>query len=246
MGFEKEAFVKYELVVKDLALQIKNGTFQPNSQLPSIEALCQHYEVSKVTIKKALDILEAQGLITRRRGSGSFVKNVRTPREDNVAFETSRQMDGFTAEHARRGEAVRTDVKDFTVVSPSPEVAYMLDIEPDQFVYHVVRVRFAEDVATAVEYTYMPIDVIPNLRLKHVETSIYRYIENDLGLKIASGHRIVRAVLPTEDECAWMDLEPTEPLLEVEQVGYLDDGTPFEYSFARHPRGYEFRSISTK
>lgn len=238
--------MKYELVAKDLVSQIKTGEFPPNSQLPSIEALCQHYEVSKVTVKKALDIIEGAGLITRRRGSGSFVKNVREPLDDGAAFETSRQMDGFTVEHERRGEHVSSDVKDFSVCTPTPEVANMLDIEPDQFVYHVVRVRLAAGVPQAIEYTYMPIDVIPNLRLKHVETSIYRYIEEDLGLRVASGHRIVRAVLPTEDECAWMDLSPTEPLLEVEQVGYLDDGRPFEYSFARHPHGYEFRSISTK
>ena len=238
--------MKYELVAQDLIAHIRSGTFLPNSQLPSIESLCQSYEVSKVTIKKALDILEDRGYITRRRGSGSFVKNVRTPLKDDAAFETSRQMEGFTAEHERRGEAVRTEVKDFSAAMPSPDVAHMLDIEADQFVYHVIRVRFADDVATAIEYTYMPIDVIPNLRLKNIETSIYHYIEKDLGLRIASAHRTIRAVLPTEDECAWMGLEPGDPLLEVEQVGYLDDGTPFEYSFARHPHGYEFRSISTK
>lgn len=238
--------MKYELVAQDLVLQIENGTFPPNTQLPSIEALCERYEVSKVTIKKALDIIEARGLITRRRGSGSFVKNVRVPLKTTTSFETSRQMDGFTTEHGRRGEAVRSEVKEFSVASPSPDVANMLDIEPDQFVYHIVRVRFANDEATAVEYTYMPIDVIPNLRLKNVEGSIYGYIEGDLGFRIASGHRIIRAVLPTPDECDWMGLSPNEPLLEVEQVGYLDDGRPFEYSFARHPHDYEFRSISTR
>lgn len=239
------ASMKYELVANDLAIQIKDGTYQPNAQLPSIEALCERYEVSKITIKKALDELEAAGFISRRRGSGSFVKRVLAP-EHKVAFETSGQMGGLTAERAGTKAKITSEVHEFSVVSPPPDVARMLGIEADQFVYHVVRTRFADGEPHATEYTYMPIDAIPNLRLKHLESSIYRYIEGELGLKIASAHRIVRAVLPTADECSWMSLGAGEPLLEVEQIGFLDDGTPFEYSVSRHPHGYEFRSISTK
>ena len=106
--------------------------------------------------------------------------------------------------------------------------------------------RLADGVPRAIEYTYMPIDTIPNLRLRNVEGSIYSYIEDELGLKVASAHRIIRAVLPTQDELSWLKVKANSPLLEVEQVTFLDDGTPFEYSISRHPNGYEFRSISTK
>nr|WP_301830665.1 UTRA domain-containing protein [uncultured Parolsenella sp.] len=62
----------------------------------------------------------------------------------------------------------------------------------------------------------------------------------------ASAHRIVRAVLPTIDECARLGVRATSPLLELEQVAYLDGGRPFEYSVSRHPNGYQFRSIATR
>ncbi len=122
----------------------------------------------------------------------------------------------------------------------------MLAIEADEFVYRIIRARFTNDRPHAVEYTFMPIELIPNLRRKNAEGSIYGYVEGDLHLKIASAHRIVRAVLPTPDEQEWMGVDKYQPLLEVEQVAFLDDGTPFEYSFSRHPDGYEFRTISTK
>lgn len=238
--------IKYELVADDLTRAIKRGDYKPNEQLPSIEALCEMYEVSKMTINKSLALLEAAGLITRRRGSGSFVKNVQSPLHDPATFAMSGQMGGFTAERSAQGCKVETAVKRFDVVAPPPEVAHMLAIEPDQFVYHIVRVRFADGEPHATEYTYMPIDLIPNLRMKNVEKSIYGYIEGELKLKISSAHRVIRAVLPTKDEQEWMRIGPHEPLLEVEQVAFLDNGTPFEYSRARHPNGYEFRSISTK
>ena len=238
--------IKYELVADDLTRAIKRGDYKPNEQLPSIEALCGMYEVSKMTINKSLALLESAGLITRRRGSGSFVKNVQSPLHDAATFAMSGQMGGFTAERANQNCKISTLVEDFSVIRPPAEVAHVLAIEPDQFVYHIVRVRFADDVPHATEYTYMPIDLIPNLRLKNVENSIYSYIEDELKLKISSAHRVIRAVLPTKDEQAWMKIKANEPLLEVEQVAFLDDGTPFEYSRARHPHGYEFRSISTK
>ena len=119
-------------------------------------------------------------------------------------------------------------------------------MEDDSFTYHVCRVRCANDKPRVIEYTYMPIDVITDLKLRNVQTSIYSFIEKDLGLKIASAHRVIRAVMPSAEERKRLNVPEGEPLLEVEQVGYLDDGRPFEYSVSRHVSDYEFHSISTK
>ena len=238
--------MKYQVVLNDLMDKISAGTYEPGDQLPSIEGLCEQYGVSKITIKKALDELEARGYISKRRGSGSFVK-MRLPTPANTGqFETSHQMSGFKTEHEALGHKVSTQVHGFNVIVPPKDVAEHLGMEPDAFAYHIIRVRCSNDVPTSVEYTYMPIDTIPNLRRKTLDDSIYRFIEDELGLKIASAHRIVRAVLPTRDECEWLGIGANSPLLEVEQVAFLDDGRPFEFSISRHPNGYEFRSISTK
>ena len=90
----------------------------------------------------------------------------------------------------------------------------------------------------------MPIGLIPNLKMKHLEHSIYAYIENTLELRIANAHRVIRAVMPTTLEAERLSITPNEPLLEVEQIGYIDDGRAFEYSIARHAHGYEFMTIS--
>ncbi len=238
--------MKYEVVADDLFKKIQDGTYTPNEQLPTIEELCDLYSVSKITVKKALDRLEVGGVISRRRGSGSFVKNVMPMRGVHGNYETSSQMPGFKSEHEALGQTVTSQVIEFQVVRPREDVAQSLAMDQDQFAYHIIRVRLADGVPRAIEYTYMPIDTIPNLRLRNVEGSIYSYIEDELGLKVASAHRIIRAVLPTQDELSWLKVKANSPLLEVEQVTFLDDGTPFEYSISRHPNGYEFRSISTK
>ncbi|MCH3943780.1 MAG: GntR family transcriptional regulator [Atopobiaceae bacterium] len=238
--------MKYKEVVKGLQEGIERGDFKATGQLPTIAALCKDYGVSKITIKKAMDDLEQMGLISRRRGSGTFVKNGAAKPVARSGLEMSQQMSGFNAEHSARGEKVESVVYDFSVTTPPEKVARLLGMEPDEFAYHICRVRLADEVAYAIEYTYMPIKVIPDLRLKHVEASIYAYVEDELGLKIASAHRTVRASLPTAEECERLGVGQHEPLLEVEQIGYLDDGIPFEFSVSRHPHGYEFFTISTR
>lgn len=237
--------LKYETVADDIRIRIAAGEFKPNEQLPTTEELCEQYDVSKITIKKAMDELTLHGLVARRRGSGSFVKGlVETDFSKGSGWNMSSQMTGFKTEHEALGEKVETTVYDFSVVHPSEDIAEALGMEPDEFAYHVCRVRSANGVPHVIEYTYMPIKIIPGLREKHVADSIYDYIEGELGLKIGSAHRIIRAVLPTGDECERLHVEPDTPLLEIKSVGFLDDGVPFEYSIPRHARDYKFFSIS--
>lgn len=237
--------LKYESVLESIAKKIEDGTYPAYSQLPSMNQLCEDYQVSKITIKKSLDELEARGFISKRAGSGSFVKPSST-RDGGKIFDTSNQMQGFTAEHEAKGEKVETVVYDFSVVQPPEEVARELDMQQGDFAYHVCRMRKANDIPHVIEYSYMPISLITDLKLSSVQTSIYQHIEHDLGLKIGSAHRVIKAVLPTQEECERLQIEPNTPLLEVRQVAFLDDGVPFEYSISHHAQNYEFHSVSTR
>lgn len=238
--------LKYQGVAEDIIQRIRSGEYKPNDRLPTIDELCAQYDVSKITIKKAMDELEVHGLIARRRGSGTYVKG--TLPEGDVTphgWNVSSQLSGFTNEHVAEGHEVGSDVRDFSVVHPPENVAEELGMEPDEFAYHITRVRLLDGVPRVVEYTYMPLSVIPGLRERNVETSIYGYIQGELGLKVASAHRTIEAVLVSPEETGWLQVEPGSPALQVQQVVFLDDGRSFEYSVSRHVRGYKFYSIST-
>ena len=238
--------LKYESVADDIRKKIAAGEYGPNDQLPTTPELCDLYDVSKITIKKAMDELVQQGLIARRRGSGTYVKRVPQPEAQSPSgWDMSSQMAGFCADHP--GVKVTSDVHEFSVVRPKPEVAELLGMDPDEFTYYVCRTRLIDDVPQVIEYTFMPIKLIPDLRERNVESTIYGYIEGDLKLKIQSAHRTVRAVMPTEDEKKELDIKGVLPILEVVQVAFLDDGRPFEYSMSHH-RGDRsvFRSVSIR
>jgi GntR family transcriptional regulator len=93
----------------------------------------------------------------------------------------------------------------------------------------------------------MPIGLVPGIKKDILLKSIYNYIEKDIKLKIKSAHRIIRAILPSELEQEWLKINDNFPILEVEQVGFLDNGQPFEYSKSHHRSDkIEFRTVSIK
>lgn len=240
------AMQKFQAIVMDIKSKIISGQYSQGDRLPTTTELCDEYGVSKITVKRAMDDLVALGLVARRRGSGTYVKGIEGTNALTGSGNRSHQMRGLVADGEIANQEVTSDVHEFTVVQPPADVATLLNMDEDEFAYFVCRTRFMDGEPWSVEHTYMPLKVVPDLREKHVEGSIYRYIENDLGLKIASAHRAVCAVHPSDDEAKWLGIEPSTPIISVRQVGYLDDGTPFEVSMAEHVPGYEFFSVSTK
>lgn len=235
--------VKYQQIAKDIRNKIISGEYIPGKQLALEKEMCEYYGVSRITIKRAVDELVELGLVIKRRGSGTFVKTIEN--EDVKELSMAKQFAGFT--ETNHGHKVETKVIQFGIVHPSQEVAAKLQITSDDFIYDIVRARSADGEPIVIEYTKMPIQLIPGLKKEHLETSIYSYIQDKLQLKIKSAHRTIRAMMPNELEVKYLQIKGVLPLLEIEQVAFFDDGRPFEYSISRH-RGDKiaFKTVSIR
>lgn len=238
---------KYQIIAKDIQKKIEQGEFSPGEQLPQEIEMCKHYNASRITIREAMNQLVLLGLIIKRRGSGTFVKNVAEDMQNKDAFPKSSQFNGFTRDCAKF--KVSSDIHNFSVINPPPEIAEQLKISPNSFTYYICRTRFIDSKPVVVEYTYMPIDTISGITLDIVSGSIYDYIEHKLNLKIKSAHRTARASMPTLNEKQWLNITEKNfvPIFEVEQIAYLDDGRIFEYSKSRHRADFfELKSVSVR
>lgn len=232
---------KYEEIAQDIERSIADGELKAYEQLPTVVELCEKYDASKSTISQVITELSEKGLITRRRGSGMFVKSFST--ESDVYWQNYNRIINYKEDPNEELE-VKTDLEDLSVVRPPAEVMRLLDMEPHAFAYLINRVLRTKGGPFAVEYVYLPINLVPGFNYQDATGSIINFANERLGLKVSSIHKSVRAVMPTAEERGRLQLSFGQPLLEMERVAFLADGRPYEYVLS-HYRGdkYEYRAI---
>lgn len=234
---------KYRDIYNDIKKQIEDGSLSSNSKIPDEISLSKKYKCSRMTIKKALDLLVQEGLLFRKRGLGSFVMSSADNKHKLILSE--RELTGLTKQLSNM--KITSKVLDFHLVFADEKTARYLNIKPNDPLYSIWRLRFVQDTPYVLEKTYMNPAIIPGITPDILNKSIYNYIEKDLGLRIGAAKKNLRACPSTEDDQKYLELKDREPVLEVEQIAYLDNGVPFEYSFSRHRYDkFEFTTYSLR
>lgn len=233
---------KYKTIYNSLKKKIADGIYQENEQIPDEISLCKEFDCCRMTVKKALDILVQEGLVYRKRGQGSFVMlqgnmHHRILLQESELLGLTRSMNGKT----------KSKVLEFELMFANEKIAQILKINTNDPLYNILRLRFIDNKPCILERTYMNTNLISGVNLDILNHSIYDYIENHLHYKIASAQKTSRADISTDFDHKYLLLKDNEPVLEVEQIAYLDNGIPFEYSISRHRYDYfEFTTYSVR
>lgn len=122
-----------------------------------------------------------------------------------------------------------------------------LKLKKNEPVFDIIRLRLVNDQPYVLEHTYMPQKLMPDLNEQVLLHSIYSYLKDDLDLKLSGAYRKIHADLSNDLDIRYLNCQAGDPILEVEQVAWLQDGTPFEYSFSRNrynARSYTVLDIS--
>ncbi len=223
-------------ICQDLRRKIKEGIYPINGRLPEGGSLAQEYGVSLMTLKRALDVLVAEGYIIRRRGDGTLVRDWKKQQLPHLY-----SLKGTYYDYKER---VRSKVIRFEINRASEEIAEKLNVNPDDCIYEIMRLRELDGRPIIMEYTYMPIDVIPGLKQADLEHSIYGYIQEELGRKVHSAFVKITGVRPNALEIKYMSMLETDFLMEAERISSLDNCQTFEYSIAHHlPEFFDFETV---
>ncbi|MFC6316060.1 GntR family transcriptional regulator [Lapidilactobacillus achengensis] len=229
---------KYELIANELRKRITTGKYQPNELIPDQVALAEEFGVSRMTIKKAIDGLAMEGLLYTRRGDGTYVMgDISLKIEQNSPAE---EHLGLTAsfEEGR----VTSKIIQFDIRFPSESLQKHLKLEKNEPIFEILRLRLLDGRPYVLEHTYMPQKLMPGLDEAVLMNSIYAYLKNTVNLKLSGAYRRIHALFADELDVKYLECKEGDPVLEVEQVSWLDDGTPFEYSFSRNK--YDARSYN--
>lgn len=221
---------KYKHILETIKTQIVEGKYSAGSMIPDQNTLAKEFKTSRMTVKKALDMLAIEGFIYSRRGSGTFVKKNALAQQDALPVN---DYGGLSRRFSKN--RVKSKPIVFDVTFPTPEVKERLELKQNEPVYEILRLRLVDNTPYALEHTFMPISLAPNLSKEVLLDSIYAYLTKEVKLEIGGAFRKISAEKAEENDLKYLESEANDPILQVEQVVYLQDGRPFEYSISHHP-----------
>ena len=216
---ERSSLPLYQQLQRALRKAIEIRLLAPDDALPAERDLAAEFNVSRITVRKALDGLVADGLLVRRQGSGNFI-SARVHK--NFAMLTS-----FSEDMRARGRSPRSVWLKRAAGTVTPEEALALRLSPGTPVYRFNRIRYADDAPMAIEYATVVASALPSLEA--VDTSLYEALER-AGQRPVRALQRLRAVLLTDDQAELLKARPADAGLLVERLGSLGDGRAVEFS----------------
>ncbi|WP_396271368.1 GntR family transcriptional regulator [Ideonella sp.] len=209
----------YQQLQRALREAIELRLLGPDDALPSERQLAADLQVSRITVRKAIEGLAEEGLLSRRQGAGNFVN---TRIEKNFAKLTS-----FSEDMRARGREPRSEWLKRAEGTVTPEEAMKLALSPGTLVYRFNRLRYADDAPMSIEYATIVASALPSIDV--VDTSLYEALER-AGQRPVRALQRLRALLLDEEQAKLLDAEVGDAGLLVERLGYLRDGRAIELS----------------
>ena len=212
----------YLRLKKTIEDAVQRGIIGPGDALPSERDIAIKADISRVTVRKAVQDLVKGGVLIQRHGSGTFV----APRVDRVEQSLSR-LTSFTEDMARRGMTVNSAWLDRGLFQPSPDEMMALGLSANETVARISRLRIANGTPLAIERASLSASVLPDPQA--IGASLYAELEK-------SGHRPARAVQRIsaanlgEADALLLEVPAGSASLNIERISYLASGKVIEFT----------------
>ncbi|MDP5274672.1 GntR family transcriptional regulator [Chengkuizengella axinellae] len=214
----------YYQLAELIKLNIDNGDMQAGEAIPSERQFAEQYDISRMTVRQAINNLVNEGYLYRHKGKGTFVSNKK------LEHKFVGKLTSFTEDMKKEGYEPSSRWIQFEIIPAFDEVAGFLKIEENDPVYEIKRVRLADQDPVAIETVYMSAQLIPNLTQEQMEQqSLYQYIEKQYNYKIQDGIQTIESTIASEFESVYLKISKGAPMLLMQQQTFLEDKTPLEF-----------------
>jgi len=201
---------------------IRSGRLGHGDALPAERDLADYASVSRVTVRKAVDDLVKDGLLTRRHGSGTFVVKPLSKVQQPLSRLTS-----FTEDMARRGLVTKSEWLERGLFHPSPEEMMMLGLAPGTMVARLGRLRIANDMPLAIERASLSADFLPDPGA--ISTSLYAELTKSESRPVRAIQRISACNVKNPD-AGLLAVPIGAAGLSIERISYLASGRVVEFT----------------
>jgi GntR family transcriptional regulator len=222
---DKESPLPLYLQVKDALMKIiTESGLQPGSLIPTEREIGDALKVSRITVRRAIDELVRRGYLVTYQGKGTFVARPKIQRRTT-------QMKSYTEQMLEEGKIPGSQLLALRHEKASSLIASALQIKPGDWVWAVERLRYTDNeiICISLSYLNLPSDISFNPTEFQQQQSLWSILD-EKGYKIHHSETTVQAILANSRQAELLKIKSGSPLLLLEGVAYLDDGTPIEYS----------------
>jgi DNA-binding GntR family transcriptional regulator len=209
----------YHQLAEQLSAAITGGQLQPGDPFENEIAVAERLQLSRPTVRRAIQELVDQGLLVRRRGLGTTVANRKVHRK----FELTSLYDDLV----RDGRTPRTVVLGLELETDD-QAAAGLDLPADTPLLHVTRVRYAGDLPLAVLNNWLP-PAHSDLTREELERQGLYAALRDRGVRPVVAQQSIGARMPTSAERRHLEIRGSHPVLTMTRMAFDSGGNAVEY-----------------
>lgn len=227
----------YFQVERKLREKLRSGEIvRENGILPSEEQLCRLFDVSRITVRKALGELALEGLIVRRPGKGTFL----VPRRKPIISQLFGNIEGLFMHGAR----TRMKLLHQNLIDPTPEIRQKLNLDDEKRLFHYQGLRYLGKEPYSAFSVYLPNHIgkfLTAADLKGNQT-IFKSIEEATGVRMVEVDQVITASTAGEETAKALKMKPGDPILLVERVYFSQERKPVELAISYfQPELYQYR-----
>lgn len=219
---------KFKIIENYIKEQIAKKKLNVGEQIMTEEQLCKLFNVSRMTVNKALTNLTETGYINRIPGKGSFVSTPHTSK--NIANKSS-----FTEDMQAIGLIAGSKLISYQILRAKdvPDIAKYLQLGENDMIHYFIRLRTGNNVPIAISYTYISANVVPAIDVKALDGSLYDFLKS-INIVPTCKNMEIRATIPNAKQKELLNIKNNDTaLLVVTHMTTCEAGNneqiPFEY-----------------
>ncbi len=227
----------YSQIADSLLDQIEAGQLTPGDRLPPERELSEKLGVNRLTLRRALRVLEGQGLLRRRQGAGTYIAEPKIERQAG-------QLLSFTKGMQKRGYKPGARVIQCAQRPAEVAIARQLKIRVSAPVYDVHRLRLINGEPVLLERYVIPAARFPQLEKQPLaRRSMYEIMDKEYGVTVSQARQSLEPVAATDYEADLLDVAVGAPLMLERRLSCDPSGQPVEYGKDLY-RGDRFRFVT--
>ncbi|HEY9716155.1 MAG TPA: GntR family transcriptional regulator [Trichormus sp.] len=213
----------YAQVEAVLAAGIADRSLAAGSQLPTEDSLIARFNVSRTTIRAAIQNLVTRELVEIRRGKGTFVRQPKMTQELT-------ELSGFVEDMQALGRTATARLLNQETVEAAEEVAQQLQLTTGDAVVRIMRLRLADGVPVSLDETYLPQDLGQKVVTNNLDTEpIFSLLEQKYGIALVDAEYKLEAIIAEPSIAEPLGIAVGSPIFMIERTSYAAAGLPVDY-----------------